>query len=151
MNISILTLFPELYQPFLQTSLLKRAQQKGLAKFTTHSLFDYTATKQRIDAPTFGHNSGMLIKPEVIEAAVNDVEAQHGKSFKIMLSPQGKKIDQHYAKTLWNKISSQQHVVMLVEGRLEDFFKAVLGGLANKYLDAFLPGLQVTSLLSTLH
>jgi hypothetical protein len=46
---------------------------------------------------------------------------------------------------------TQQHVVMLVEGRLEDFFKAVLGGLANKYLDAFLPGLQVTSLLSALH
>ena len=45
---------------------------------------------------------------------------------------------------------TQQHIVMLVEGRLEDFFKAVLGGLANKYLDAFLPGLQVTSLLSTL-
>ena len=128
MNISILTLFPELYQPFLQTSLLKRAQQKGLAKFTTHSLFDYTATKQRIDAPTFGHNSGMLIKPEVIEAAVNDVEAQHGKSFKIMLSPQGKKIDQHYAKTLWNKISSQQHVVMLasryegIDARVEEHY-----------------------------
>jgi hypothetical protein len=39
---------------------------------------------------------------------------------------------------------TQQHVVMLVEGRLEDFFKAVLGGLANKYLSALLPGLQVS-------
>jgi hypothetical protein len=39
---------------------------------------------------------------------------------------------------------TQQHIVMLVEGRLEDVFKAVLGGLANKYLDAFLPGLQVS-------
>lgn len=128
MKVSILTLFPELYTTFLSTSLLKRAQEKDLVSFSTKSLFDYVKAKQRIDAPTFGHSSGMLIQPEVIEKAVDDVDGAYGKSFKIVLSPQGKKLDQRYVKKLWEKIKSHEHVMMLasryegIDARVEQYY-----------------------------
>ncbi|MCX5924086.1 MAG: tRNA (guanosine(37)-N1)-methyltransferase TrmD [Candidatus Dependentiae bacterium] len=118
MNVSILTLFPELYQPFLQTSLLKRAQEKKLVSFSLHNMFDYVEPKQRIDAPTFGHSSGMLIRPDVIEQGIDEAEKQFGKSFKIFLSPQGSKLTQHSAQELWHKVASQKHV-MLFASRYE--------------------------------
>ena len=74
MNISILTVFPELYKPFLQTSLIARAQQKNLVHIDVQDFFSYVAPKERIDAPTFGHGPGMLIKPTVIEKAVEHQE-----------------------------------------------------------------------------
>ncbi|HSW76773.1 MAG TPA: tRNA (guanosine(37)-N1)-methyltransferase TrmD [Candidatus Saccharimonadales bacterium] len=113
MNVSILTLFPELYKPFLQTSLLKRAQEKKLINFSLHNMFDLVQPKQRIDAPTFGHSSGMLIRPDVIERAIEQADQEHGKSFKIFLSPQGRKLTQRSAQELWKKIASQQHVLLL--------------------------------------
>lgn len=128
MNVSILTLFPDLYKAFLQTSLLKRASEKKLLSCKTHSLFDYVEPKKRIDDATFGHSSGMLIKPDVIEDAFNDVESVHGKAFKIILSPQGKKLDQHYAQRLWNKIKDVDHVALLasryegIDARVEQHY-----------------------------
>ncbi len=128
MNISILTLFPELYQTFWETSLLKRAQQKDLVSFSANSLFDYAKPKQRIDAPTFGHSSGMLIQPEVIQKAVEDIDGKYGKSFKIILSPQGRKLDQRYAKSLWEKIKSSDHIMLLasryegIDARVEQHY-----------------------------
>lgn len=128
MNVSILTLFPELYKEFLQTSLIKRAAEKKLVSFDTHSLFNYVESKKRIDDTTFGHSSGMLIKPNVIEDAMNDIESKHGQAFKIILSPQGKKLDQHYAHKLWDKIKNADHVALLasryegIDARVEKYY-----------------------------
>lgn len=128
MNVSILTLFPELYQPFLQTSLLKRATEKSLIAFSLNSLFDYAKPKERIDDTTFGHSSGMLIKPEIIEKAINNADGEFGKSFKIIMSPQGKKLDQRYAKSLWEKIKDKKHVLFLasryegIDTRVEQYY-----------------------------
>lgn len=128
MNVSILTLFPELYKPFLQASLLKRASEKGLVAFSLNSLFDYAKPKERIDDSTFGHSSGMLIKPETIEKAIDDAEGKFGKSFKIIMSPQGKKLDQRYAKSLWETIKDKEHVVFLasryegIDARVEQYY-----------------------------
>ena len=105
-----------------------RAQEKGLVAFSLNSLFDYAKPKERIDDSTFGHDSGMLIKPEIIEKAVNDVDGKFGKSFKIILSPQGKKLDQRYAKYLWDKISLHKHIVVLasryegIDSRVEQYY-----------------------------
>lgn len=118
MNISIVTVFPDLYQPFLQTSLIKKATDKKLLSFSVKSLFEYVAPKERIDGPTFGHNAGMLIRPEVVEKAVVDLDGKHGKSFKIFLSPKGKKLTQPLSKILWDQMAVHDHV-MFVAGRYE--------------------------------
>src|SRR3972149_11801820 len=95
MNISILTVFKELYTPFLNTSLIKRAQDDHRVAFDLDSFFSYVDSKKRIDAPSFGPGAGMLIKPEVVEKGIDDLEKKHGKAYKIFFSPHGKKLDQH--------------------------------------------------------
>jgi len=118
MKISILTVFSELYDSFLRTSLVGRAQEKGLVSIEATSFFSYVAPKKRIDAPAFGHGSGMVIRPEVIEAAVDDKEKRHGPAYKIFFSPQGKKLDQALLRDL--VITFQQHNhVMLIPARYE--------------------------------
>ena len=92
MKISIITAFPSLYEPFIATSLVKRAQEKGLLSCEIKSLFSFVAPKERIDDAPYGYGAGMVIKPEVIERAVDGQEVQHGKAFKIFFSPHGKKL-----------------------------------------------------------
>lgn len=133
MNISIVTLFSQLYQPFLQTSLLKRAQEQKLLSFSVKTLFDYVEPKERIDGPTFGHNSGMLIRPEVVQRAVQDLDATFGKSFKIFLSPRGTKLTQPMSKKFWQQISNYDHV-MFVAGRYEGMDARV----EEEYADAII-------------
>ena len=65
MNISVVSVFKDLYTPFLQTSLVKRAQESGAVTITTSDFFDAVLPKQRIDAPTFCPRAGMLINPVV--------------------------------------------------------------------------------------
>jgi len=118
MNVSIVTLFPELYQSFLQTSLMQKAVDKQLLSFSLKTVFEHVQPKERVDAPTFGHSSGMLLRPDVMEKAFDDLDGAHGKSFKIFLSPQGTRLTQRSAKDLWSKIESYDHV-MFVASRYE--------------------------------
>lgn len=112
MTISIATLFPELYSAFLNTSLIKRSQEQGIVNFDISSLFDYSLPGQRIDGPTFGHGSGMLIKPKIIESAVQAHENRHGSSYKIFFSPHGKKFDQKVAKQMAAIFQEKKHLLL---------------------------------------
>src|ERR1700733_1343518 len=113
MIVSILTLFPDLYTNFLETSLIRRAQEQGIVTFDLASMFSFCQPKERIDGPTFGHGSGMVLRPEVIERGVDDRETKHGKAFKIFFSPQGKKLDQDLLKELAEKLQDAQHLMLL--------------------------------------
>lgn len=118
MNISVLTLFPELYKPFFDASLIKKAQEKGLVSCHTNNLLSYAPPKSRVDDNTFGHNAGMLIKPEIIEQAVTAGETALGTAYKIILSPQGKVMTQPRLQELYKRIKNQKHI-MLIASRYE--------------------------------
>jgi tRNA (guanine37-N1)-methyltransferase len=118
MNISILTVFPELFTPFVTTSLLKKSTEKGLVNFDVTSYFDFVGPKERIDAPTFGHGAGMLLKPLVVEKAINHREEKWGKAFRIFFSPHGKAMDQTMLKDVAQRVQNENHL-MLVTGRYE--------------------------------
>jgi tRNA (guanine37-N1)-methyltransferase len=118
MHISILTVFPQLFEPFIKTSLIGRAVEQGKISFDLTDYFSYCPPKTRIDAPAFGHGAGMVIKPEVIERAIQEKERAHGKAFRIFFSPQGRKLDQFVLKGLAKKLESVQHL-MLVSSRYE--------------------------------
>lgn len=100
MNISILTVFEQLYEPFIHTSLVGRAQEKEIVHIDVQSFFSYVQPKERIDAPTFGPGAGMLIRPDVVQKAIEDKEREYGKAFKIFFSPRGKKVDQRVFETI---------------------------------------------------
>lgn len=118
MNISVLTVCDQLYEPFTHTSLVGRAQEKGIVHIDVQSFFTYVQPKERIDAPTFGPGAGMLIRPDVIEKAIEDKEALYGKAFKIFFSPRGQKVDQRVLETIATKAQECGHL-MLVPARYE--------------------------------
>ena len=119
MNISILTLFPELYQAFLDTSLIGRARKQGLLSVDLNNLFNYCRPKQRIDSPTFGPTSGMILRPEVVEAGIMEQERLHGPALKVFFSPQGDRLDQRKLKALYDKLCSGQRHLLLFASRYE--------------------------------
>ncbi len=118
MNISILTVCEQLYEPFTHTSLVGRAQEKGIVHIDVQSFFNYVAPKSRIDAPTFGPGAGMLLRPDVVQKAIEDKEACYGKAFKIFFSPRGQKVDQRVLETIAARAQETNHL-MLIPGRYE--------------------------------
>lgn len=118
MKISILSVFPNLYDSFLSTSLVSKAQERGLVSINNESFFSYVKPKERIDAPIYGHGSGMVIRPDVIEHAIEDNLQKHGPSFRIFFSPQGKKLNQKLLSDLAQKIQKVGHA-LLIAGRYE--------------------------------
>lgn len=118
LKVSILSVFSDVYVPFVNTSLLKKAQEKGLISFDIDEFFSFVEPKERIDAPTFGHGPGMLIKPIVVQNAVESKENAHGKAFKIFFSPQGEKLDQCLVAEIAQKAQECGHL-MLIAGRYE--------------------------------
>lgn len=118
MRISTLTLFPDLYKPFLKTSLLARAQDAGIVSFSLDNLFSYAGPKQRIDSQTYGPGTGMLLKPEIIQQAIEQQEQAHGPAYKVFFSPHGKLLDQRLLKELSQIFIERKHI-MLVPSRYE--------------------------------
>ena len=113
MNISIISVFPDLYKPFLTTSLVRKAQEKNLIGFDLTSLLSYVSPKERIDAPNVGYGAGMVLKPEVIEKAIEDREQKHGRAYKIFFSPQGDKLDQKKLKKILTAAHQTNHLMLL--------------------------------------
>ena len=118
LNISVLTVFEKLYEPFINTSLVGRAQEREIVHIDVQSFFSYVQPKERIDSPTFGPGAGMLIRPDVVQKAVEDKEQRYGKAFKIFFSPRGQKVDQRIFETIAARLQEQKHV-MIIPARYE--------------------------------
>ena len=118
MKVSVATVFPDLYENFLKTSLIKRAQEDKIVEFDVTGFSSFCDPKERLDGPTVGHGTGMAIRPEVVERVVDTQEKKHGKALKIFLTPQGKKLDQPLVQELAQKAQEQKHV-MLFAARYE--------------------------------
>ncbi|OGE64341.1 tRNA (guanosine(37)-N1)-methyltransferase TrmD [Candidatus Daviesbacteria bacterium RIFCSPLOWO2_02_FULL_36_7] len=74
MKISIITLFPEVFEPILNSSILKRAQKKGLVEFELINLRDFGEGKHQIvDGRPYGGGAGMVLKADVLAKAVKQV------------------------------------------------------------------------------
>ena len=77
MRIDIVTLFPEICRAPLSESIMKRAQENRIVELHIHNLRDWTTDKHHVvdDAP-FGGGQGMVMKPEPIFSAVEDLKSQ---------------------------------------------------------------------------
>ncbi len=115
MKIDIVTLFPESCRAPLSESIMKRAQENGIVDLGIHNLRDWTTDKHHIvdDAP-FGGGQGMLMKPEPIFAAVEDLlnqtpNTKHQTSKVILMSPAGRRLDQQMA----TELSQESHLIVI--------------------------------------
>ena len=123
MRIDIITLFPEICRAPLNESMMKRAQENGALKLRIHNLRDWTSDKHHVvdDAP-FGGGQGMVMKPEPIFAAVEELRGKNRKTSNterrtsnaeqwrvILMSPTGRRFDQRMAEQL----SQESHLVIV--------------------------------------
>ncbi len=126
MRIDILTLFPEMFEPILGTSIPKRAAQKGLVEYRLTNIRDFaTDAHKSVDDKPFGGGPGMVMMAPVIFDAVEFVEKQDPRPAKrIVLSPQGKAFDQRTAEEL-----AKQDRILLIAGHYEGFDERIIEGL----------------------
>src|SRR4029077_10128903 len=121
MKIDIITLFPEVCRAPLNESMMKRAQEKEIVELRIHNLRDWTTDKHHIvdDAP-FGGGQGMVMKPEPIFAAVEELQKtsnaqrptsnlESQKPKVILMSPAGRRFDQRLAADL----SKESHLILI--------------------------------------
>ncbi len=100
MRINVLTLFPQMFAP-LSESIMKRAQNKGLAEIDVQDIRAYTTDKHHItDEPPYGGGAGMVMKPEPIFAAVEAVRRPDCRPRVILTSPRGRLFTQELAEEL---------------------------------------------------
>ncbi len=101
MRIDILTVLPEMIESPLNCSILKRAQDKGLAELVVHNLRDYTTNKYRkVDDYPFGGEAGMVMQIEPVDRAISALKAEREYDEVIFTSPDGEQFDQPMANTL---------------------------------------------------
>ena len=110
MRIDIITVLPELIEPFTQESILGRAQKKGLAEIHVHNLRDYTTDKHhRVDDYPFGGAAGMLIQCQPLDACIAALKAERNYDEIIFTAPDGEKFDQPMA----NELSLKENIIIL--------------------------------------
>ncbi len=115
MRIDVFTLFPQVFQPYLETSILHRAIQRQLVEINLHNIREWTTDRHHVtDDVPYGGGGGMVMKPEPIFMAVEGVLGSQPDCPVILLTPQGRLLDQSGAYAL-----SQQPRLALLSGRYE--------------------------------
>ena len=101
MRIDIITVMPEMLDGPLNCSILKRAQDKGLATLAVHNLRDYTLNKHRkVDDYPFGGEAGMVMQIEPVDRCISALKAERDYDDVIFTSPDGELLAQPMANTL---------------------------------------------------
>ena len=100
MRIQILTIFPELFGPFLETALLGRARERGLLSVEVRDLRDWSADRHRsVDDEPFGGGGGMVMTAPPWLAAVRAL-SNGAAPWRILMSPQGRRLDEAAVREL---------------------------------------------------
>ena len=124
MKFIILTLFKEMYESFLNNSIMKRAISKGLIEIKLVNIRDYTKDKyHRVDTPPIGGGAGLILKCQPIYDALMDNITSN--TYKIILTPRGKTFNQEKALEL-----SKKEEILIMCGHYEGYDERIY-----KYFD----------------
>ena len=126
MRIDIITLFPEIALSPLSDSIIKRAREQGLVDIHAHQLRDWATGKHRkTDDYLCGGGQGMLMMPEPVFAAVDDLKQNDTRI--ILMTPQGKPFIQADAQ----RLSTSQHLIILC-GHYEGIDHRIIDALVDE-------------------
>ncbi len=115
MQFDVFTLLPEIFPPYLDSSILQRARQRGLIDVRIHNIRDYTHDKHHTtDDTPYGGGGGMVMKPEPMFEAVESVLGPESGVPIILMTPQGRVFNQSIAQEL-----SRHEKIILICGRYE--------------------------------
>ena len=110
MRIDIISVLPELMESPFQTSILKRALQKGLAEVHFHQLRNWSVGKHRkVDDEPYGGGAGMVMLVEPLDLCISELKAQRDYDEVIYLTPDGETLNQRMA----NSLSIKKNLIFL--------------------------------------
>ncbi|GAA0298932.1 tRNA (guanine37-N1)-methyltransferase [Gracilibacillus halotolerans] len=111
MHIDILTLFPEMFPGVLESSILKRAKERGAFDYNLINFRDFTEDKHhKVDDYPYGGGAGLVLKPQpVFDAVESIIEKTEKQPRVILLCPQGERYNQAKAEEL----SKEDHLVFI--------------------------------------
>ncbi len=117
MRVDVLTLFPAFFEPVLSDSILGRARAAGLLDVRLHNLRDWSRDEKhrKVDDRPYGGGPGMVLKPEPVVEAVEDLLAE-GPARVLLMTPAGRRFDQEYARSL-----AAEKRLLIVCGHYEGF------------------------------
>ena len=146
MRFDVFSLFPEIFEPYLAISILKRAITHGLIEVHTHNIRDWAFDKHHMtDDTPYGGGGGMIMKPEPVFAAVEDVMGKPPTDPVILLCPQGEVLNQQIAREL-----AQHERIGIICGRYESFDERIRQHLATRVIsigDFVLTGGELPALM----
>lgn len=151
MNFHVMTLFPEMIENAMNTSILKRAMDNKYIKLNTYNIRDYTLDKHnKVDDYTYGGGAGMLMQAQPVYDCFKHVEekinnSQANKPRVIYVTPQGSVFNQSMAK----EFSKEEDLVLLC-GHYEGIDERVLEEIVTDYVsigDYVLTGGELASLV----
>lgn len=115
MKIDILTIFPEMFEGFINTSIIKRAIKKEIVEIQIHDIRKYSTDKhKKVDDYSYGGGRGMVLMPQPIFDAVDDIKTKDSKV--LLMTPQGRK----YKQSLAYDLSKEKHIIIIC-GHYEGF------------------------------
>jgi tRNA (guanine37-N1)-methyltransferase len=110
MRFDILTLFPDLFSPFLHAGVLGRAVEKGLVDVRLTNLRSFARGSHNVtDDRPYGGGSGMIMKPGPIVRALESIDRVDGSNFVVLLTPQGQTFEQSMA---WELAGADQLILI---------------------------------------
>ena len=110
MRIDILTILPELLEGPFSASIMKRAQDKGLAEIFLHNIRDYATNKHKsVDDYQYGGGAGMVMSPEPIASLIEKLKSERNYDEIIYMTPDGIVLDQKIS----NKLSLGENLMFL--------------------------------------
>ncbi len=121
-NVNLLTIFPEIFESFLKTSLVGKAIARGLFNATITNIRDFSLPPHnKVDDSPYGGGAGMVMLPEPLVTSIESVKQRDPNTWVVLLSPSGPRFDQRKAQELANKPS-----VTFVCGRYEGIDQRVI-------------------------
>ena len=155
MRFDIITIFPKIFDSYLNESLFKRAREKKLIDVRVHNLRDFTDDRHnKVDDRPFGGGPGMVIKVQPVEKAISRLRSQaakkpssRSKTRIILFSTRGKKFDAKTAKRL-----SKYKQLIFICGRYEGVDERVAEHIADEEIsmgDYVLSGGELPALIVT--
>ena len=121
-NVNLLTIFPEIFESFLKTSLIGKAISRGLLQANVTDIRDFSsAPHYKVDDSPYGGGAGMVMLPEPLVASIESTKTKDPSTWVVLLSPSGPRFTQQKAQELAARPS-----VTFVCGRYEGIDQSVI-------------------------
>jgi tRNA (guanine37-N1)-methyltransferase len=118
MKIQIITLFPEMFEGVLNTSMLWKAQEKDLVKYELINLRDFgIGPRKQVDDTPYGGGDGMLLKPEPLFAAWERAKEKNPDAITLLMTPRGETFNQEMAR----EFAATEAGLIIICGRYEGY------------------------------